>query len=525
MSIYSNFRKGTPQTEALPGQSRNNAGGFSYTISKWERLERFLIMGSEGGTYYVGEQKLTRDSATCIEECLAEDYRRTLNTIKDISVAGRAPKTQPAIFALALACTHEDEEVRRNAYLYIPHVCRIGTHLFTLLNYVTNLKGGRSGSGFQRAIARWYIDKPVDQVAYQTIKYRNREGWTHRDALRIAHPKVAEGDKARKHLFNFVCDRADDKKIAKHESLRKVEGFRKMQDAKTAQEAAKLITQYELPWETVPTEFHNHAIVWEAIYDIGQLGQTALIRQLPRLTNLGVINTRPIAETITNGDLLTKSRVHPMFVLNALYTYKAGTGRGTTTWQPARKIVDALDHAFYKSFGNVEPTGKRINIGIDVSGSMRWRAIPNTNINCAQAAAAMALVTANVEHDYEIRGFSHEYVNLPISPRQRMDDVLREMEMPFGRTDCSLPMMWALEEGREFDAFCIYTDNETYAGRQHPSEALKMYRKKTGIDAKLIVVGMTATQFTIADPNDTGSLDVVGFDTATPDLISQFIAG
>jgi 60 kDa SS-A/Ro ribonucleoprotein len=36
---------------------------------------------------------------------------------------------------------------------------------------------------------------------------------------------------------------------------------------------------------------------------------------------------------------------------------------------------------------------------------------------------------------------------------------------------------------------------------------------------------MTATQFSIADPNDNGMLDVVGFDTATPQIIADFIRG
>lgn len=52
----------------------------------------------------------------------------------------------------------------------------------------------------------------------------------------------------------------------------------------------------------------------------------------------------------------------------------------------------------------------------------------------------------------------------------------------------------------------------------HPDEALRAYRAKSGIPAKLIAVGMTATGFTIADPNDGGMFDVVGFDTATPNL-------
>jgi 60 kDa SS-A/Ro ribonucleoprotein len=75
------------------------------------------------------------------------------------------------------------------------------------------------------------------------------------------------------------------------------------------------------------------------------------------------------------------------------------------------------------------------------------------------------------------------------------------------------------------DSFEIYTDNETWAGAIHPHQALKKYRDSMGIHSKLIVNGMTATQFTIADPKDAGTLDVVGFDASTPQLVSDFICG
>ena len=84
-------------------------------------------------------------------------------------------------------------------------------------------------------------------------------------------------------------------------------------------------------------------------------------------------------------------------------------------------------------------------------------------------------------------------------------------------------MLWALEKGIKADAFVVYTDNETWYGDIHPAQALRRYREQTGIPAKLVVVGMVANQFTIADPQDAGMLDVVGFDTAVPNLITQFI--
>ena len=46
-----------------------------------------------------------------------------------------------------------------------------------------------------------------------------------------------------------------------------------------------------------------------------------------------------------------------------------------------------------------------------------------------------------------------------------------------------------------------------------------------GIDARMIVVGMTATECSIADPTDPLMLDVAGFDASVPALISGFARG
>ena len=102
------------------------------------------------------------------------------------------------------------------------------------------------------------------------------------------------------------------------------------------------------------------------------------------------------------------------------------------------------------------------------------------------------------------RGFDG-LVPLGISPRRRLDDALAVVDaMPFGGTDCALPMLYAAEQGLEVDAFVVYTDNETWAGKIHPHQALRRYRERSGIDARLIVVAMTSTGFSIADPDDAG---------------------
>ncbi len=188
------------------------------------------------------------------------------------------------------------------------------------------------------------------------------------------------------------------------------------------------------------------------------------------------------------------------------------------------KVIDALDAAFYATFASIVPTGARTLLALDVSGSMSCGQVAGVpGLTPRVASAAMALVTAATEQRHGFVGFATSLIELPISPRQRLDDVIKVVsDLPFGGTDCALPMKWALAERRDIDVFVVYTDSETWAGKPHPSIALRKYREQTGIAAKLIVVGMTSSGFTIADPDDAGMMDVVGFDTAAPAVMADF---
>ncbi|CAF5034928.1 unnamed protein product, partial [Rotaria sp. Silwood1] len=48
-----------PQSKPLRNdQVKNNAGGFVWAVNDMQRLQRFLCLGCEGGTYYQGEKEL-----------------------------------------------------------------------------------------------------------------------------------------------------------------------------------------------------------------------------------------------------------------------------------------------------------------------------------------------------------------------------------------------------------------------------------------------------------------------------------
>jgi 60 kDa SS-A/Ro ribonucleoprotein len=255
----------------------------------------------------------------------------------------------------------------------------------------------------------------------------------------------------------------------------------------------------------------------------------ALVRNLATMTRLGLLTpssdgTKRVLEALSNTDRLIGSRLHPVAVLMALRTYASGRGeRGQQTWTPVPRIVDALDDMFHAAFGNVTPTGKRWLLGLDVSGSMS-ESVAGTSMSCCEGAMAMALVTAHVETHCTICAFADQLRPLPVSPRSRLNDALRHTRaINFGATDCSLPMLHALERRIPVDAFVVLTDSETWAGQIHPVQALQRYRERMGIPARLIVVGMVSNGFTIADPDDRGMMDVVGFDTAVPQLMSDFV--
>lgn len=531
----------TPQSEPIPGSAQvpNSAGGYSFAVDDWVRLDRFLILGTEGGSYYASERKLTRDNAHAIERLLKVDGLRVVDRIVEISDAGRAPKNDPALFALAMCAKLGDDVTRTAANRALPKVARIGTHLQHYAEYVQAFGGW--GRGTRTAVAKWYMEKAADKLAYQLVKYQSRDGWAHRDLLRLAHPiaptpahaalyawavKGLEGyDAVRSTLLSDgKVTVSDDVAIA----TRLIEGFERAKTEKDPKAVAKLIGEYKLPREAVPTEALNHPEVWEAL--LPDMGITAVIRNLATMTKIGFLkplsaSVQEVCAKVTDAEALKKGRVHPIQVLAALTTYSSGHSvRGSSSWTPIGNIVDALDEAFYLAFGAIEPTGKRTLLALDVSGSMTCGDVAGVpGLTPRMGSAAMALVTAATEKRHQFVGFSHQLVNINITPSMRLDKVVAAIDrIPMGGTDCAAPMVWAKEHKIEVDTFCVYTDSETWAGKIHPMQALKQYRQKTGIPAKLVVVGMVSNEFTIADPNDAGSLDVVGFDTATPQVISNF---
>lgn len=535
---YGQVISNPPQTEPVVGHNmaQNNAGGYTFVVDKWTQLRRFLILGTESGSYYATPQAMTIKATDNLLNCISEDGIRVVNTCIEISDGGLAKKNDSAILVMALCGSYGDKDTKSYALRSLKRVCRTSTHLIQFTDYIQNFRGW--GRGLRNAVADWYDSTPIDKLVYQGIKYQGRktgnQRWTHRDLLRLSHPKT--NDPVRNELYKILAAKDELPQIT-HNQLERFQVVESLPQLPVKQ-VRDLIIAHRLPREVVPTQMLNDASIWEALLE--DMPMTAMIRNLGKMTAVGLIAPLSQATTIVssrlrNEEALQRARVHPMSLLQAMRVYSNGgaatnygrTDRAKLTWKAVQPVIDALDDGFYLSFKNVPTTNKSYLLGLDVSGSMTCGSVLGMEgITPREATACMALCTAKAEPRHMIYAFTDKFIEFEVSPNWRLDQVLKKMSgCKFGRTDCSQPMIYALDNKLDVDTFVIYTDNETWAGKIHPFKALQNYRKFAGKPTRLIVVATSATEFSIADPTDPGMLDVAGFDASAPRIIGEFSMG
>jgi len=561
-------RTTTPQTKAIPGREtemvQNAAGGFSFKVEDFDRLQRFLILGVEGDTYYTDQRKLAKQNVECLSRCLEADGRRVVDMA--IEASSRSFKQSAPIFVLASAAAAKDEGVRQYALENLHRVCRTLSSLYSFAGAVSDLRGW--GRGLRRAFARWLTKTPVEKLAYQSWKYKNRDGWTAQDIMRKVHPVT--DDMQRAEIFTYMAKprktgdwnplltrsaTADMNtsfykknggvrksfpalaQIAAAEELLHMEGS----SSDTIAHAVNLITDHRLTHEAVPTNLRKSPLVWEAL--LNDMPVTGMVRNLGAMTANGLLGPMTESQTkvvnaLRNGEKIEKSKAHPMQFLIAARQYSMGRGmKGNLTWTPNQKVLDALDSAFYASFGNVPVTGGNVLVAVDVSGSMSGSWCGNVmGIDGwfpIMAAGAMALVTLSVEPNSHLIGFDSRVHEFRLSGKTRIDQVVKALaSINGGATDTALPVQYARNKGLKVDAIVSYTDNETWAGRGgyygnrtgHVTEEVQKYTDKYG-PFKFLNCGMTATGTSDVDHKNPNMFELVGMDANTPRIISEFIQG
>lgn len=522
----------TPARGSRKGQKISHEGGVVFQVDPFTQLRRFLILGSLSGSFYASGHDLTKENLSIIDTCLRLDPVRTIDSIVEVSANTLAASNEPALVALAKASAYGindpsargAEAVRDRALSALPQVARTGTHLLHFVEYVSTLRGW--GTVLRRHIGAWYLGKSPKNLAFQVTKYQSRDGWSHKDVLRLVHPKAP--DPVYDGIFNYVVNDRDMSKMTPGDVMSYLEAVNTTLSEQTDKaEVIRLIGQFNLPREVINSKYLNDPDVQAAM--LPHMGIHALLRNLGNFSKSGLITPLSDAERMVVDKLLISPgmRLHPVDVLKAQRTYSAGRGmRGSGTWKVSQSIDARLNDLFYESFKTIEPTGKKLYLAVDCSGSMSWQMDFAPNFSRRTAAAVLAMVTARTEDQFIVRGFNDTMQHINIKPNDTLDRVEQEMEnVDWGWTRCELPILEAMNDGLDVDAFIIYTDSDTGYG-EPVNQVFERYQQQMGKpDSKFIVNAMVANDISLADPDNPNMLDVVGFSSDTPAVMSNFIRG
>lgn len=511
------------QTHAdATGQTVSNEGGIVHRVDALTLLRRFLILGSTGTFYATGFQ-VTRDATAAVDRALAADARAVLDMVCEVSAGNLALRKDPQLYVLArLTEPAVPLDVRRDAGVAVATVARTGTDLLHWLDY---RYGARRASGrlFRRAVANWFLSRTPDDLALQAVKYDQRDGWTLRDALRLARPKAPTPEYAR--VFDWMAH-GDARKAAPDEE-RLFHGYaalRVLHDP-GPDAAAALIEEYRLPREAVPGELLAHRNVWAALFP--DMPGRALLRNLGKLGSVGLFDDPAMAARAVEKIGRATTVCHPFEFLIAGAVYRSGRGvRGSLAWTPVAAITDALGEAFGRSLGTlaVHDTIRPL-IALDVSGSMSQNA-GGTVLSCIEAEVALAQVLAYQFPQAEFVVYSGDL--MPVTVHGRGHDALRRDIGRWSRssrwTRCDLPLRKAATD-TTCDAVVSITDSETGGAGNVPALVRIIQSQPSRETFRHAVVAMATNDISIADAADPRQLDLVGLDASMPRALALFLSG
>ena len=572
---------------------------FVFKLSLKDYILRLLVLGSSDNKYDPRKKGLSAENAEYIKSQIISGHGEEIcNIVRDVYKDNRAPKQDATMMVIGLLCRAEDINIRKMGLQLLENFKTI-SHLYSWKKChasIENQTTGQKSKGFGRAVKRqineWilsYSGKPED-LAYQITKYMAREGWSFKNILQCTHVKTGTGD-------NRVFEEKEGVKTKSKRKVNKntsppteldlvlryaVNGFEEMDKLATPNLLSTKVYQYltgvhsamkmsaSNDKEALIELIYKHKLTREQIPTWGladkevlsallmnknktriSMPLTALLRNLGNLSSHGVFDdqmtTQLVTKHLVHPDTIKFSKIHPVSVLTAWFTYRNGSGnRGHNSWMVDSDIVKTLEEMFYLSFKNVEPTGKRICFLIDCSGSMGCQSLCE-GVTCAESAALLSMIFARSETtgdsspDHSFYLFTSKKkvcyggyagggntgltdVSDIIDADADFNTVLKSCQRSdWGMTDISMGILEALKYKRKYDAFVVITDCDVNSGIK-PSEAMKQYRAGMKMpNTKLVVVGTQGADYTIADPKDPLMMDMVGFDSHGPKILQDFI--
>lgn len=534
-----NYAKGLNRPLDRDDLIKNDAGGWGFELSPREKLSRFIAVGDVNGTYYVDyEANLSRSFDNIKNHFLSSEAEMLffLSEVKRSLEEGFAMRINTTLFSLAVLCSNQNKfpAIKKQALALIPTL-RTPTQLFYFLKTLKSFSGWNRS--LRRAVASWYTqhEYSVGDLIYKVLKYRQREGYTHADVIKLCHLKSSV--KRFNNLIKYVL--LSNKSNVSLEELSKIldqepslKAFSILSTCSDEQ-LVEIVEKHKFSWEMIPTDRLNNQKVLKAI--LPNLQPVALMRNLNRyayndITTQAVSNEVDyICSVFTDKEKMKMANIHPIILANNIKTYSQGTGNlGNKTWTANSKILEAMEDAYYNSFDYLPKINKKILVAVDESGSMN-SSCSNTCLLMSTVAKMIAVTLMRQCSKIDSIAFTSErnindLQNLKLNKHSSLIDILKSPSNG-GGTDCSLPIRFMLEKKLKYDAVVIITDSETWAekGNERHYSLLHKYRASVNKDIKVIEIGLDEN-FSIQPPEDKNCYRINGFDANVMNYVSDIIA-
>lgn len=477
-------------------------------MDPWQQFCRFLRIGIVN-VHYSPKQK--RQLFECLinltKQKKVEDM---LNEIIRVATNNLSIDTTFCIQVIAYMIALIPPLKRIIYWDVLPVVCKTIPELTYFLKHVPRSWGRTT----RRALEAWMYNIPADELAYQMTVYRNSNGFSCHDLLRLIHPRPKSTDYQA--LFAYVSDRyvndctefIDAVEVARH--------------TRNVSIASSMIVQHNLSWKHIgcPQLLH-HGEIWHAFLS-QPLSVDDLVPQLPHILKISNKYESRICELLGDVNYVKAGSFCPSLYLRILRQLQSKE-LGSNALHGA---VESALHMYMQLLKDRYPSSsdKRFQIVLDVSGSMACSHCMGMKfVSAREVSVLLTMMFMHTESHVTVKAFSD---TLRVLDFQREDTfemlVKKASHLSFDDTDIAAAIEHATNANEVVDCFVIITDESPVGQSATAVSALRKYQNTVHAGARLVVLATTTRCVHIAESYAQDMLDIAGFDEYAFEIIRMF---
>jgi len=505
------------QADAVIGREgemkRGRAGGMLFRLPWEQALLNFLYLGNQHNTYYASRDDM---NYSALKVLISEaDPLSAVDIIGEHRYKIPRPKNAVGVYAVLLAIERNPDIAKRLREAF-GKIIKNGSDLLYFVKIYKSL-GGSWGRGMRSTIEKFYKHlHDIGLLEYTVTKYRSRwGGWSQRDVLRLAHPRPL-ADYA--DVFKWVVSGEFSDSL----SNTAIEAY---MDIVSGADPLGVVDKYLqldnraiIMWELFPTDVLRSKELWLKLLDGGVVGGRALLRNMRRFAQIGLLDTQRGANVVAEAIRDTTKTTSPMLILLAALALQYEDA----AFKPM--VLRQLDHAFGRSFANgVGPqftnTDKPLAIIVDKSASM----------NYCNGCLANPMVLAHALAGVLARSWSCNTVDLYVDTSVQTANfagvapsALSLVRADGGGTHLDKAIGYLINKKIEPAAVVMISDMETY-GSRHVFQLVDELRGQTNMG--FFAINVVGGENTIADTANQNDINMAGFDPSMLDVIAAKING